>query len=384
MPKRNTLPSIPDYMGIGTNPEKLTVQKSNPLLTLSETSITLPELKILDVYLSRINSHEPEKRYVQLEKGELEKILGVTRILQKDLDERINNLFQVVTIKDDTKRNGFTKISLFEKVTCEQDENGLWQIDLMCTQSAMEYIFNIENLGYLKYRLRNIVNFTSRRSYFLYLYLEDNIYRKTFEVDLNELKQILDCTAVTYLEFKEFNKQILKKAQKEILKNTDLSFTYSTIRKNRKVAIIVFEVERVKRPEEIFTEKKSVPEQLPEKQQEFIPSITEQIKPELKQEVSITGNIQKRTMETDFTSEQIEDLCDMLESKLDNDDPVHIRKVLQGLYANMKLSAKSKINDRMAYLKTIIKNLETEPSKEKSNQEYKSDTDKYNFVINNI
>lgn len=382
MPKRNTLPSIPDYMGIGTNPEKLTVQKSNPLLTLSETSITLPELKILDVYLSRINSHEPEKRYVRLEKGELEKILDMTRILQKDLDERINNLFQVVTIKDDTKRNGFTKISLFEKVTCEQDENGLWQIDLMCTQSAMEYIFNIENLGYLKYRLRNIVNFTSRRSYFLYLYLEDNIYRKTFEVDLNELKQILDCTAVSYLKFKEFNDKILKKAQKEILKNTDLSFTYSTIKCGRRVVAIKFEVERIKRPEEIFTEKKSVLEQLPEKQQEFIPLVAEQSEP--KQETLTTGNIQKRTMETDFTSEQIEDLCDMLESKLDNDDPVHIRKVLQGLYANMKLSAKSKINDRMAYLKTIIKNLETEPSKEKSTQEYKSDTDKYNFVINNI
>lgn len=91
--------------------------------------------------------------------------------------------------------------------------------------------------------------------------------------------------------------------------------------------------------------------------------VAEQSEP--KQETLTIGNIQKRTMETDFTSEQIEDLCDMLESKLDNDDPVHIRKVLQGLYANIKLSAKSKINDRMTYLKTIIKNLETEPSKEK-------------------
>lgn len=89
-------------------------------------------------------------------------------------------------------------------------------------------------------------------------------------------------------------------------------------------------------------------------------------------------------METDFTSEQIEDLCDMFESKLDNDDPVYIRKVLQGLYANMKLSAKSKINDRMAYLKTIIKNLETEPSKEKNNRKPDPDIEKYKFVINNI
>ena len=70
--------------------------------------------------------------------------------------------------------------------------------------------------------------------------------------------------------------------------------------------------------------------------------VAEQSEP--KQETLTIGNFQKRTMETDFTSEQIEDLYDMLESKLDNDDPVHIRKVLQGLYVNMKLSAKSKIN----------------------------------------
>lgn len=249
MPKRNKLPAVPDYVGSGKNLEKLTIQKSNPLLTLSETSITLPELKILDVYLSRINSHEPKKRYVQLEKGELEKMLGVTRILQKDLDARINNLFQVVTVKDETKRNGFTKVSLFEKVTCEQNEDGLWQIDLMCTQSAMEYIFNIENLGYLKYRLRNVVNLTSRYSYILYLYLEDNIYRKTWRVSLDELKQMLNCTAETYSEYKRFNDLILKKCQKEIAEKTDISFTYTTVKKGRKVVAISFEVERVARIE---------------------------------------------------------------------------------------------------------------------------------------
>ena len=161
---------MPDYTGAVENPDKLLIQKSNPLLSLSETDMTLAELKILDAYLSRINSHEPDKRYVRFEKGELEYLLGVTRILPKDLDKRINNLFQVVTIKDKTKLNGFKKIALFEKVECGQDENGLWQVDLICTPSAMEYIFNIENIGYLKYRLKSVTSLTSRYSYSLYFY----------------------------------------------------------------------------------------------------------------------------------------------------------------------------------------------------------------------
>lgn len=244
MPKRNKLPSIPDYKGCGKNPEKLTVQKSNPLQSLSQTSMTLPELKILDAYLARINSHEPEKRYVQFEKGELERLLDVTRILKKDLDARINNLFQTITIQDETKRNGFKKIALFEKAECEQDENGLWQVNLMCTNSAMEYIFNIENIGYLKYRLKNVINLTSRYSYILYLYLEDNCYRINWEIILDDLKKMLNCTAESYIAYKEFNDKILKKCKKEINAKTTINFTYTPIKKGRKVVGIRFEVEK--------------------------------------------------------------------------------------------------------------------------------------------
>ena len=49
------------------------------------------------------------------------------------------------------KSKGFTKISLFEKAECYQDSDGLWQIDLGASVSAMKYIFNPENLGYLRY-----------------------------------------------------------------------------------------------------------------------------------------------------------------------------------------------------------------------------------------
>lgn len=59
MPKRKKLPEIPSMIGLG-NIDKLTVQKSNPLQSLAKTNLTLPELKILDVYLSRIDSHNPE------------------------------------------------------------------------------------------------------------------------------------------------------------------------------------------------------------------------------------------------------------------------------------------------------------------------------------
>ena len=246
MPRKKKLPDKPDYVGIPKDEDKLVVQKSNPLQSLSETNMSLTEFKILDAYLSRIDSHDEEKRYVRFEKGELEKILGVTKINQPDLEKRLKNLFQVLTIRDANKPNGFTVISLFEKAEAKQDKDGLWQVDLACTSTALEYIFNIENLGYLRYRLKNIIDLTSRYSYILYLYLENNHFRKSWKISLEELKQILKCTAGSYDKYKEFNDKILKKCHKELTEKTNLRFSYyPTDKRGRCYKSIQFTVETV-------------------------------------------------------------------------------------------------------------------------------------------
>lgn len=243
MPKRKTLPKITQIVGIPKDKNKLMVQKSNPLMLLSETSMTLPELKILDAYLSRIDSHNEEKRLVRLEKGELERLLGVTRILKEDLDKRLRNLFQVIEIYDDNGK-GFTILGLFEKAKAYQDDDGLWLVDLCCTESAREYIFNIDNIGYLRYRLKNIIDLTSRYSYVLYLYLENNRFRKSWEIDIDELKQMLNCTAETYSQYKRFNDLILKKCHKELNEKTNLKYSYEPCqRKGRKYTAIRFTLE---------------------------------------------------------------------------------------------------------------------------------------------
>ena len=246
MPKRKKLSDHPDYVGIPKDDNKLIVQKSNPLQSLSETNMSLAEFKILDAYLSRIDSHDEEKRYVRFEKGQLEKILGVTRINQSDLEKRLKNLFQVLTIQDVNKPKGFTVISLFERAEVKQDEDGLWQVDLACTSSALEYIFNIENIGYLRYRLKNIIDLTSRYSYILYLYLENNHFRKSWKISLEELKKILNCTAESYNKYKEFNDKILKKCKKELTEKTSLRFSYyPTDKRGRSYKSIQFTVETI-------------------------------------------------------------------------------------------------------------------------------------------
>lgn len=224
--------------------DKLTVQKSLPLFALWRSELTLAEFKILDTYLSRIDSHKPEKRAVVFEKGELEKILGVKKINQKDLELRLKHLMgNVVEIPDNSTKKGFRLVTLFEEAVAEQDDYGLWQVKLECTQKAMKYFFNVENLGYLRYKLRCITSITSRYTYIMFTYLEHNRFRKSWEVSVEELKQILDCNADRYKEFKYFKTEVLARVQKEMHEKTECRYSYEPIKKGRSVVAVRFTVE---------------------------------------------------------------------------------------------------------------------------------------------
>lgn len=225
--------------------DRLTVQKSLPLFALWQSDLTLAEFKILDTYLSRINSHQPDRRAVIFEKGELEKLLGVQKINNKDLEVRLKHLMgNVVKLEDKDSKKGFRLVTLFEEAVAEQDDYGLWQVKLECTQKAMKYFFNVDSIGYLRYKLRCITSLTSRYTYIMFTYLEKNRFRKSWEVELDELKSILACdNEETYKAFKRFNDLILKKVHKEMHEKTECRYTYEPIKKGRSVVAIRFTVE---------------------------------------------------------------------------------------------------------------------------------------------
>lgn len=219
------------------------IEKSKPLFDVVQTNWTLNELKLLDIYLARINARDPNTRTVTFDKGELEKLLGVKRIREKYIIQWIDALLQVVEITDpDTKKK--RRLVLFETYLRDKDANGQWKIELTCTPIAKEYFFNVENIGYIQYQLQNILDLNSRYSYALFLYLLKNEYKSKWIENLSNLKILLNCLDPIYNEYKYFYSQVIKPAQKEILEKTDITFVYLPIREGRKIKYIQFTVER--------------------------------------------------------------------------------------------------------------------------------------------
>lgn len=334
------------------NEDKLTVQKSLPLFALWQSELTLAEFKILDTYLSRIDSHKPQKRAVMFEKGELEKILGVKKINNQDLKIRLKHLMgNVVEIPDESMKKGFRLVTLFEEAVAEQDDYGTWQVKLECTQKAMKYFFNIESLGYLRYKLRCITSLTSRYTYIMFIYLEANRYRKSWDVPLNELKQILDCDKEElYKEFKFFNQKILKRVQKEMLEKTECKYSYEPIKKGRSVVAVHFEVDTL--PKASLEDNDYDPNQI---------TIEDYL------EKSVPAELWESTVKDfDFSVEQLEEIRSILvtipEHKLP-DDPTCCDSVDLRRYHYMRIKAAEvkrrnagkPIKNKFAYLAKMLK-----------------------------
>ena len=331
---------IEPIVGLGKE-DKLTVQKSLPLFALWRSELTLSEFKILDTYLSRIDSHKPDKRQVLLTKGEIEEALGVQKINNTDLKARLKHLMgNVVEVPDKDTKKGFRLVTLFEEAEAEQDEFGLWQVKLECTQKAMKFFFNVENLGYLRYKLRCITSLTSRYSYIMFIYLEANRFRKSWEVELDELKAILHCeNEETYKEFKRFNDRLLKRVQKEMNEKTECRYTYEPIKTGRRVTSIRFTVETLQ-------------------------AALDEIEPEVSQQIALeddTLSFLSGACCGEFSREQMEVIFSIISTKTlpENPDGIDFARYhyLDRMYRTMQLAASKKpIKHRFDYFLAMLKN----------------------------
>lgn len=216
------------------------IQKIKPMfydLWKEKDNISMAELKILDVYMSAINSHNEETKEVIIDREHLNDVLG-SHYTAEDLRTVFRKVLKLVIRVGENEL-----ISLFSMAKIQKDANSDYQVVLMCSEPAQEYFFNLDKIGYFSYKLKNTLAINSVYSYLMFNYLEMNRFRTAWEVSVDELKQILRCTDECYTKFKVFNDAILKKCFKELNENTSCKYSYETVKSGRHVQAIRFTLE---------------------------------------------------------------------------------------------------------------------------------------------
>lgn len=254
--------------------ENYQVSKSKGLLALSELNLSLNELKILDIYLSKIDP----KAIKKIEEETLE-ALHDKKLTKKEIKEILNyrNSFirksatvsftkeeycEILEVSSNKVRNsqlekylthllassivlptqeGFKVSTLFSTADFDIANHSITIMCNILSEHIKQLFFDVGNYQYIKYRLKNTAKLTSIYSFKLYLYLLENKFRGTWNIDVEKLRiEILECEKEMYQTFKYFNRDILKKTHSEINEKTNIIFEYKPIKKGRKISEIQF------------------------------------------------------------------------------------------------------------------------------------------------
>jgi plasmid replication initiation protein len=327
------------------------VEKSRNVVAMQCFSMGLQELKILDVYLSKIDPRDKNTRAVVFKKTEYEQLLGLEKIDAKRLEEYVTHLMRnIINIPLSDKK--FRKHVLFPNATFEKI-NGEWTIALEINPQLDEVFFNIENLGYIRYRLQYTVKLQSKYDIKLYLFFKLHEYNKpcAFNIQLSELKEKIECTQKSYNKYFLFNQKVLAPSVQRINSFTDINVEYKKPYGEDYIEFIV----RKKTKEEL--QKQDELEQLEQKTPEELQSTEEHQLTEEPVKESV-GLDNKYNLPLDVLQDEDYDL-DLLETKVRQAIPSADENKMQEIFqvVNIKYNPKNAKAPFLYYLGILKKTL---------------------------
>lgn len=329
--------------------ESNVVQKSKPLSLIRSVPFSLGELKILDTYLSRINSHDPDHRTVTFTKAEYEELMGIGKTNLTTLKKYTKGMLQkVVEVPLD---GGYLQFILFDAAECKKDEYGVPTISLSCTEKAQRLFFDIEQIGYIRYQLRYALALKKQSSYWLYFEILRERYHIEWTVPLKKLRdEILYLkNEESYKEFKIFKRAVLDPAVAEINEKTDCRIEYETVKRGRTVAAIKFKY--TPQDKENAEQMMISPEQLP------APIVEDEEDAPIDNRIELLSGACKKEFSSQEMAQILEILVTIPDRKLPHDAAggnIEIRRYhyLAERYATMN---RYKPTNRLNYLIALLK-----------------------------
>lgn len=220
------------------------IEKSKALVWAKFKDWDAAELRLLEVYLSRIDARNPESSNVRFTLKEYADLLGVSDLRHDQIQAHTRRFMgNVVTLKHGSDR--WDIYTLFSVARCYKDTDlNQYVIEIDCNPQMKDVFFSLAQDGYIKYRLRNTVKMNREYSVQLYSLLLDMMHIKGgWQINLNTLKEQLGATSKGYKSFDNFRRRVLDTAIAEINEVSDITASYTRIMTGRTCTAVRFTAE---------------------------------------------------------------------------------------------------------------------------------------------
>lgn len=214
----------------------LTIYKSNTLIEAGYR-LSLAEQRIIILSLGQVDSRDITQKKITLHAKDYAREWGVSEVnAMREMRQAANRLFdRYITVKSSEETVKFRWIQSVAKY-----HKGEARISFSFSDDILPFLFELDfKLGVTKYELLSVSGFSSVYSFRLYELAVKMLKMKNKAIELNNLRTILQLEK-KYLEYKEFNKFVIKPALADINEKSDILLTLEPIKKGRKVVAFEF------------------------------------------------------------------------------------------------------------------------------------------------
>jgi len=205
--------------------KKYLVTKRNVLNEMRSNSMTLQELRLFSIYLSKINPRDISTRAVRFPLADFQEIMDLIRLHIDHLKTVGDNLLQkIVSLPEDN--GGFTKFQLFKifKVYLDKESNQ-WFAEIDAHDMALPLMFDFKS-HYFKYELWNTLRLKSKNQFRMYEILKQYERSGVRIISIEDLKEQLGINENDYPNFHDFKRRVLDVCQRALAEYTDISYMY--------------------------------------------------------------------------------------------------------------------------------------------------------------
>ena len=221
------------------------VVKLNSLNEMRTKEMSLQELRLFSIYLSKINPQNQNTRLVRFSLEDFRNIMDL-RQLNVQYFQKIAYGLVRKTVSVPTERGGLSVFNVFRECTIEVDENGVWHIEIDADDKALPLLFDFRS-HFFKYELWNTLRLKGKNQLRMYEILKQCEKIGHRVISIEDLKGMLGIKESEYPQFKEFRRCVLEVCKKALAENTDISFVYEPYsKKGRKVYELKFTINKNK------------------------------------------------------------------------------------------------------------------------------------------
>lgn len=219
------------------------VTKSNVLNEMRHKDMTLQEMRLFTVYLSRIDKEKISTRHVKFPLNEFKELMNLnpTTSITYIRSVTAHLLSHVVTEPKGTK-GSYRQYQIFK--TCDVDvDTGTVCMD--AHDDVLPLMFEYKN-RFFRYKLWNTLHLTSTNQIRMYELLKqyENTEQKSLTISLVDLKEKLDIDPEDYSRWDNFKARIIVPCQKALKEKTDICFEYSPIKSGKATVALKFTIKK--------------------------------------------------------------------------------------------------------------------------------------------